>query len=806
MIGNVLRFRIKKTLVGVAALSLLVPMASHADVTPGKWIFDGFSRSTKDGKGTTCVGSGGDTHAFDTPDCTGAAASAKAAVEAAARDRKAAQDVAAAKKAAAAAEAKEFMPGGQADFRVRRNDGIRVLDGFGRECVKNGSPVAGSTGNCADPTPQSARGVDSVIAARAAARKEAQATSAKAAAAASALPMVPGGALADGQKGAYVYHPAGSSVRDGYGRSCVKDGLWHPALATEDCHPDLYNQWQAKAARPEPELIKRVEMPPPEAERAAEVTAAAPPTESVPAPAPSPAPAENIAKAAIADEAPAEFPITKYAIDGDVAEVAMLPTVAALATDVENDADDEDDEVVAESDETSDDSDDSPAALATPGGVDAVDSAPMAMAAVDDDDVEDDGNAPEEPDDDDDDTMPFLAGDIRDEEDATLAMQDDGNVDGDDDALLDEDDAPDAVFAAAEDDDSGDEAGDDIAASDDVEDDVEAVFLGDADQTADAGEAPTLAMVADDDDDEDPEASDDDDDDTDAVFLGDADQVADAGEATTLAMVADEGDDDEDPDASDDDDDDTEAVFLGDADPVADAGEAPTLAMVAEDDDDDDAVFAADDDDDDTPAAFAADEPPVATLVEAPVAVVAAAEVPKEAPAPAAPVDNKQVEFPVTRYEVEGSAPEAAKAPEPASAPAVAPVANTECPATTIQMEEGRFSFDRSTLRPAVMAKLDAIADLLKSAKCDAIMITGHTDRIGTSKYNQRLSERRAVAAKNYLVARKGIDQSLVSIAGMGKTEPVTKAADCKGKRKKVLIACYAPDRRVVITATTRRN
>jgi hypothetical protein len=51
MIGNVLRFRVKRTLVGIAALSLLVPMASHADVTPGRWIFDGFSRSTRDGNG-----------------------------------------------------------------------------------------------------------------------------------------------------------------------------------------------------------------------------------------------------------------------------------------------------------------------------------------------------------------------------------------------------------------------------------------------------------------------------------------------------------------------------------------------------------------------------------------------------------------------------------------------------------------------------------------------------------------------------------------------------------------------------------
>lgn len=755
MIGNFMRFRIKKTLVGIAALSLLVPMASHADVTPGKWIFDGFSRSTRDGKGATCLGSGGDTHAFDAPDCAGASASTKAAAEAEAKARKAARDqeIAAAKKASA--EAKEFMPGGHRDFRVQRNDGIKLRDGLGRECVKNGSPVGGTTGNCADPAPQSARGIESVMAARSAAKKEAQAASAAAAAAATALPMVPGGALAEGQKGAYVYHPAGSSLRDGYGRSCVKDGQWHPALATEDCHPDLYNQWQAKAAPPQSDLIKRVQMPPPEAERAAELGAASPAVESAPAPAPAAAAAatESASKAPVVDEPAAEFPITKYAIDGDVAEAAALPTVAALAADVENDAADDDDEVVAESDETADDSDDMPVALATPDSVDAVDAGPVAIAAADDDDIEDEGNAPDEPDDDDDDAMPFLAGDMREEEDATLAMAEDGAADDDDDdAVLDEDDAPVAVFATDQDD-SGEEEDEDLVASDEVEDDVESVYLGDADQVADAGEAPTLAMVADEDDDDDADASDDEEDDTDTVYLGDADQVADAGDVSTLAMVADDEEDD---------------------------------------------VFATDDDDD-APAAFAADEPASAA---APAAVVAAAEAPKAAPAPVALVDNKQVEFPVTRYEVEGTTPEPAKAPEAA----VAPTANTECPPTTIQMEEGRFSFDRYTLRPTVVAKLDAIAGLLKSAKCDAIVITGHTDRIGTSKYNQRLSERRAAAAKSYLVTRKGIDESLVTIAGRGKSEPLTTAADCKGKRKKALIACYAPDRRVVITATTRKN
>lgn len=692
MIGNVLRFRVKRTLFGIAALSLLLPVASHADVTPGRWIFDGFSRSTRDGNGATCVGSGGDIHAFAAPSCNNAAAEAKAAAEATAKARKAAQDAAAAKRAAAAAEAKEFVPGGQTDFRVRRSDGIKVVDGFGRDCVKNGSTVSSTTGNCADPSPQSSRGVDSIIAARNATEKEARASKAAAAAAATALPIAPGGALADGQKGAYVYRPAGSNVRDGYGRSCVKDGLWHPAFATEECHPDLYNEWAAKTAQPEPELLKRIEMPPPEVQRAAEPSVA-------PAPAIESAPAAASPASVAVDSAPAVFPITTYSIDDDS---GALPTVAALAATAETDDGDEDDEVIAESDEATDESDDTPAAFAADMDGDTPDS-DTTVAAIED---EDEDAFPDDPEEEDDDTMPFLAGDMRDENDTVLALDDDEELGGDDDGLLDEDDVPAAALIASGIDDDDDES----VTADDVEDDTETAYLGDGD--------------------------------------------------------------------------------------VTETTDAPMVAMVA--DDDDDAVFATDDDDSDAPAAFA-DEP--ASPAPAPD-VVAAATAPVTAPA-AATRDEKPAEFPVTRYEVEGATD---TQPAPVAPEAIAaPVFNAECPPTTIQMEEGRFAFDRFSLRPETIAKLDTIADLLKTAKCDAILITGHTDRIGTSKYNKRLSERRAAAAKSYLVDRKGIDPALVSVAGVGKNNPVTTIADCKGKRKKALIACYAPDRRVVITANVRK-
>ena len=53
--------------------------------------------------------------------------------------------------------------------------------------------------------------------------------------------------------------------------------------------------------------------------------------------------------------------------------------------------------------------------------------------------------------------------------------------------------------------------------------------------------------------------------------------------------------------------------------------------------------------------------------------------------------------------------------------------------------------------------------------------------------------------------AKKGVDAALITTSGHGETQPVTKLEQCTGKRHKALIKCYAPDRRVFITATLRK-
>ncbi|RIY34713.1 OmpA family protein [Psittacicella gerlachiana] len=86
------------------------------------------------------------------------------------------------------------------------------------------------------------------------------------------------------------------------------------------------------------------------------------------------------------------------------------------------------------------------------------------------------------------------------------------------------------------------------------------------------------------------------------------------------------------------------------------------------------------------------------------------------------------------------------------------------------------------------------------NATVSSVEVVGHADRTGSAAYNLKLSERRAQTVANYLV-ENGVDQSLLTVKGVGSAEPVTNGCyDVKGR--KALAACLAPDRRVDVYVT----
>ena len=63
------------------------------------------------------------------------------------------------------------------------------------------------------------------------------------------------------------------------------------------------------------------------------------------------------------------------------------------------------------------------------------------------------------------------------------------------------------------------------------------------------------------------------------------------------------------------------------------------------------------------------------------------------------------------------------------------------------------------------------------------VIATGHTDSVGTDAYNQKLSERRAAAVKDYLVS-KGIPAAKVTTVGKGESQPVATNKTKEGRQK----------------------
>lgn len=160
------------------------------------------------------------------------------------------------------------------------------------------------------------------------------------------------------------------------------------------------------------------------------------------------------------------------------------------------------------------------------------------------------------------------------------------------------------------------------------------------------------------------------------------------------------------------------------------------------------------------------------------------------------------------------SAPVYVPAPAPApvivaAAPPPSPVVVPAAPPPPRRVSfaaESLFGFDKSTIKPEGRLALDQFASETRATRFDVIMVEGHTDRLGSEAYNQKLSAQRAESVKAYLVASGGIEASKINAAGKGETMPVTQPGDCKGTQQTAkLIACLQPDRRVVIEVTGTR-
>ena len=173
----------------------------------------------------------------------------------------------------------------------------------------------------------------------------------------------------------------------------------------------------------------------------------------------------------------------------------------------------------------------------------------------------------------------------------------------------------------------------------------------------------------------------------------------------------------------------------------------------------------------------AAPPPPPATTAATPAAVTSR---PAAAPARAAatPQPTPSATAPTTRY------------------PSAATRARID--ELLAKIEDAYFDYDKSTLRPDALNALQAdsteLRDILKDYPDYKLTIEGHCDERGSDEYNLALGDRRAQAAKDYLV-QVGIPSSQLNLVSYGKMKPVCTEHD---------EACWQKNRRIHILAMAK--
>ena len=96
------------------------------------------------------------------------------------------------------------------------------------------------------------------------------------------------------------------------------------------------------------------------------------------------------------------------------------------------------------------------------------------------------------------------------------------------------------------------------------------------------------------------------------------------------------------------------------------------------------------------------------------------------------------------------------------------------------------FGFDRSDLTAEARTSLEAKWAVMNANPGMRIVIEGHTDDLGSDEYNLALGQRRAAAAKRYLVQRE-VDEGRIEIASFGEERPTCQDAsdECRGRNRR---------------------
>jgi len=100
------------------------------------------------------------------------------------------------------------------------------------------------------------------------------------------------------------------------------------------------------------------------------------------------------------------------------------------------------------------------------------------------------------------------------------------------------------------------------------------------------------------------------------------------------------------------------------------------------------------------------------------------------------------------------------------------------------------FDTNSSAVKPAFHSTLDKLAEVVVRYGKTTLAVVGHTDNVGTNEYNQKLSERRALAVAQYLESQR-VNGMRLSTAGRGELDPVQPNATDAGRQANRRVEIY---------------
>jgi OOP family OmpA-OmpF porin len=107
-------------------------------------------------------------------------------------------------------------------------------------------------------------------------------------------------------------------------------------------------------------------------------------------------------------------------------------------------------------------------------------------------------------------------------------------------------------------------------------------------------------------------------------------------------------------------------------------------------------------------------------------------------------------------------------------------------------LDNVEFAFNSAALAPASLVTLNEVGQALMTRPEASVEIQGHTDAVGSAAYNMLLSQRRAEAVRDYLLANYDFSPDQLTSKGYGEADPIasneTDAGRARNRRVQFVI------------------